>query len=413
MVFWKLADYLNPQFLLFAILTTMHNTQLSSTKLRPNNPLRRTRVNSILSSHKVRLLGAAIVGSVLLAACGGGSDSSSDAAAVANRAKRNPSAPATTTPATPTTPTTPTSNGKIFYGVNGHLQQGGAYGTSSPQTQLAQLQDLGITMYRSDVSDKAAATALAQFSTTMAAGGVTVYPVLLIAPQEYANETASYNAGYALGQQVASAMHASYYEVGNELEADALAGNYDGTFSTDYTNSKFMLARGAIRGMIDGIKSVDTQGKIVMGAGTWLHWGFDQMLAQGTQPDGTGGHPVVSWDVTAWHWYNEYDDIQNICGGSGCYNVLSKLQAFGKPIWLTEYGVRPWTATNAQAATYLTGNMMMAEYASVASTYNLQSIQMYELYDDPAGAYGLLQSDGKTKKAQYTSVKSFIASHPM
>ncbi|PRX31997.1 putative glycosyl hydrolase [Paraburkholderia sp. BL18I3N2] len=409
MVFWKLADYLNPLFLLFAVLITMHHTKLSTTNLIPSGPRRQTHLQRILSSHMTRLLGAAIASSVLLAACGGGGDSSQDAAAVANRARRNPSTPATT-PAT--TPTTPATTGKIFYGVNGHFQQGGAYATSSTQTQLAQLQDLGMTIYRSDVSSKAAATALAQIATTMAAGGVTVYPVLLISPQEYASETASYNAGYALGQQVASAMHASYYEVGNELEADTLAGNYDGTFATDYVNSKFMIARGAIRGMIDGIKSVDTQGKIVMGAGTWLHWGFDQMLAQGTQPDGTAGHPVVSWDVTAWHWYNDYDDIQNICGGSGCYNVLSKLQAFGKPIWLTEYGVRPWTATDSQAASYLTGGTMMAEYASVASKYNLQSIQMYELYDDPAGTYGLLQSDGKTKKSQYSSVKSFIASHP-
>lgn len=385
----------------------MHNIELSTTNSRNNEPHRQTHLKRIWSSHTARLLGAAMAGSILLAACGGGGDSPQDATAVANKAKRNPSTPATPTPATTTAPT-----GKIFYGVNGHFQQGSAYAASSPQTQLAQLQDLGMTIYRSDVSSKTAATALAQIATTMAAGGVTVYPVLLISPQEYANETASYNAGYALGQQVASAMHAPFYEVGNELEADTLAGNYDGTFPTDYVNSKFMIARGAIRGMVDGIKSVDTQGKIVMGAGTWLHWGFDQMLAQGTQPDGTAGHPVVSWDVTAWHWYNDYDDIQNICGGSGCYNVLSKLQAFGKPIWLTEYGVRPWTASDSQAGAYLTGNTMMGEYASVASKYNLQSIQMYELYDDPAGSYGLLQIDGKTKKAQYASVKAFIASHP-
>ncbi len=246
----------------------------------------------------------------------------------------------------------------------------------------------------------------------MAAGGVTVYPVILMVPQQYANETASYNAGYTLGQQVASAMHAPYYEVGNEFEAPALTGNVDGVSPTDYNNAQFMLARGAIRGMIDGIKSVDTQGKIVIGAGSWLHWGFDQMLAQGTQPDGTGGHPVVSWDITAWHWYSDDGDILNACGGSGCYNVLSSLQAFGKPIWLSEYGVRPDFGTNAQIASYLTGNTMLAEYASVAATYNLQSVQMYELYDDVSGAYGLLESDGATEKPAYSAVKSFIASHP-
>lgn len=50
-----------------------------------------------------------------------------------------------------------------------------------------------------------------------------------------------------------------------------------------------------------------------------------------------------------------------------------------------------------------------------ASKYNIQSIQTYELYDDPAGgegAYGLLQNDGTTPKASYTAFKNFVAANP-
>jgi len=78
--------------------------------------------------------------------------------------------------------------------------------------------------------------------------------------------------------------------------------------------------------------------------------------------------------------------------------------------------VRPWLGTDQQIAAYLVGNQMMAEFVSVASKYNIQAIQTYELYDDPAGgegAYGLLQNDGVTKKAQYTAFKNFVAAHPM
>jgi hypothetical protein len=59
---------------------------------------------------------------------------------------------------------------------------------------------------------------------------------------------------------------------------------------------------------------------------------------------------------------------------------------------------------------------MMAEFVRDASKYNIQAIQFYELYDDPAGGegpYGLLLNDGKTQKPQYSAFKNFVASHPM
>ncbi|SAK84337.1 hypothetical protein AWB78_04221 [Caballeronia calidae] len=316
--------------------------------------------------------------------------------------------------AAPSSSTKASVTGSLFYGINGHITQGGSYDNSSTEVQLAQLKDLGVKIYRNDVGDRTGAARLAAAAKTMAAGGVTLYPDIVM-DMSFNDETSAYNFGYTLAQQTATEMHAPYYEIGNELELDALVGNVDGTRPTDYDNGRFVVARGAIRGMIAGVKSVDPQAKIVMGGLGWLHFAFDQMLMQGTQPDGTSGHPVVSWDVTAWHWYSDFGDIQNACGGTGCYNVLATLRDFGKPIWLTEYGVRPDMGSNSQVATYLTGNSMMSQYASIASTYGLESIQMYELYDDPddgEGPYGVIQNDGKTQKAAYSAYKSFVASHP-
>ncbi|CCD38511.1 hypothetical protein BKIR_c30_0217 [Candidatus Paraburkholderia kirkii UZHbot1] len=314
----------------------------------------------------------------------------------------------------PAAPPAPTA--RRFYGVNGHNNEGGAYDISSPALQLSQLQDLGVKYYRNEVYSQGTSNKLAGIAQLMDAGGVTVYPVMLMDIANFSNETDAYDAGFALGQQTASSCHYPYYEVTNEMDSLALAGNVDGVYPQDSDNDEFMKVRGIIRGMIAGIQSVDTSGKIILGGGTWLHYGFAQMLAAGTQPDGSTGHPVVEWDITAWHWYSDQGDITNACGGTGCHNVLQALHAFGKPIWINEFGVRLNYGTDEQIAAYLVGNRMMAEFVALASTYDIELIQNYELYDDPLGgegAYGLRKNDGITQKRAYTAFKSFVAANAM
>ncbi|SPB16721.1 hypothetical protein NOV72_03920 [Caballeronia novacaledonica] len=396
----------------------------------------------------------AVAASVLLAACGGGGGGG-DSAASSSDASRSGSATATATatatasasasavpvPATDipasgtettnittnsssTNPgstagdtTTPLPSVRPFYGVNGHNNEGGAYDISSPALQLSQLQDLGVKLYRNEVYSQGTANKLAGIAQTMAAGGITVYPVMLMSIDTFNDETEAYDVGFALGQQTATSRRYPYYEVTNEMEAQLLIGNVDGIYPQQFDIVKFRILRGVIRGMIAGIKSVDTSGKIVMGGGTWLHYGFQQMLAAGMEPDGTVGHPVVDWDITAWHWYSEQGDITNACGGTGCHDVLADLKALGKPIWINEFGVRPNYGTDQQIAAYLVGNRMMAQFVALASTYDIESIQAYELYDDDPvhgeGAYGLLKFDGFTPKPAYTAFKNFIAAHPM
>ncbi|WP_159833134.1 lipopolysaccharide biosynthesis protein [Burkholderia sp. 8Y] len=346
-----------------------------------------------------RLLSAAAasVASLLLAACGGGSESAVDAAAA-----KSAEVPAATAKASTTT--------SIFYGMNGHITNGGAYDATPYATQLLQLQDLGVKIFRNDVYNLASAKVLATVAKQFAAGGVQVYPVMLLG-LGYDSEQAAYNAGYTMGQQTAQTYKYSYYEVANELDSGALAGNYDGNIWYQYSNQPFTIARGVIRGMIAGVKSVDSSAKIVVD-GTWKHIAFFQMLADGSQPDGTHGHPTVSWDITAWHWYSDMGDMTNACGGSGCHDVLGIISSFGKPVWINEYGVRPTYGTTTSIASYITGNLMMQEYYNDASKYNIQSIQAFQLYDDSEGAYGLIQSDGVTQKPAYAAVKSFIAAHP-
>jgi hypothetical protein len=98
-------------------------------------------------------------------------------------------------------------------------------------------------------------------------------------------------------------------------------------------------------------------------------------------------------------------------------NVLKHLQfAYHKPIWITEFGARP-TYSERQSAAYLVGENALAGYVANAQKYDIQSVAMYELYDDQIyggdGNYGVITHDGVTHKARYDVVKQFIATHPM
>ncbi|SAK62436.1 hypothetical protein AWB82_03164 [Caballeronia glebae] len=344
------------------------------------------------------------------------SGASSPAAASSPAGASSPIAASSPTPASgPSTTAKPViaPAGSVFYGMNGHDNWIGPYQTSTPEQQLAQLKDLNVTLYRNDVSNVAQAQKLAGIAQTMEQSGVTVYPVIL-QQLDFPDENSAYQASYALAQQIVNVQRYAYYEVTNELAPQCLVGYVDGVNTTDYKNDCFQLARGVIRGLIAGIKSVDPDGKIIIGGNTWMHLGFDTMLANGTQPDGTSGHPVVTWDITAWHWYSEQGDIRHACG-TLCYDVIGTLQAFGKPIWINEVGMRPsFPGTADQAATFMANNMMGALLA-IAPQYNIQSLQVYELYDDPPtgqGPYGIMLNDGVTKKPVYTAVKNFIATNP-
>ncbi len=89
------------------------------------------------------------------------------------------------------------------------------------------------------------------------------------------------------------------------------------------------------------------------------------------------------------------------CGGTGWYNVIGTLASFGKPVWLTEIGVRPdYPGTVAQAGGYL-ADMMLGGMLAIAQQYAIASLQVYELYDDPPsgeGPYGVMLNDGTTPK---------------
>jgi len=245
-----------------------------------------------------------------------------------------------------------------------------------------------------------------------------VYPVLL-APLG-SNEEESYQNGYNLGKDCANTLRGivPIYEAGNELDSFALKGsNYDGVRPSDYDNTNYTIARGLILGYIDGLRSIDSDTPIILNSISWLHFGFNDMLFAGTQPNGSSGHTIPKVQGTSYHWYSDMGDPTHATGGSGTYNVLAHAATWRIPIYLSEYGVRPSYGNEDQRGNYLVSDICMGKWADTASQYNIVHTAMYDLMDDvnlgSDGDYGVVEENGTTQKGRYPKVKSFVASHPM
>lgn len=305
----------------------------------------------------------------------------------------------------------------VFYGIAGHLEHRGAYRISDYDLQISQLRDLGVTMYAQDVSSEESAHMVADFARAAAKQCVGVLALVTPFEQEKrANEKETYERGYALGKIAGRVLKGlvTYYQVGNEYDNWTILGDdRSGEHPSDYDNARFMKARGSILGLIKGIRETNPDAKILLTSFSWLHYGFTDMLYAGTQPDGTRGHPIPQWDITAWHWYSNMGSIT--AAGGNKVNVLERLRdSYGKPIWITEYGVRP---NHEDPGGYLVGNDALKGFVSLAKTYNIQNVTLYELYDDERfggdGNYGVIHDDGKTRKARFDTVRDFIKANPM
>lgn len=315
-------------------------------------------------------------------------------------------------PSTPSNPSTPAPAGPgMFYGINGHWGRN-TYSALPIATQKGDLADLGVGVIRTDIYNVDNAKMIV--TNAAAVAPVKVIPIYLFSLTG-STEQSSYDAAYSLAASMTTVLQGKvpYYEIGNEYDAPCYLSG-DGNVPSQYDNTCFQKYRGLMRGITDGIRSVDKSTPIIGGAiAGWLHYAWTDMLWNGTQPDGSSGHPQVRWDATVCHWYSDMGSITNACGGSGCYNVLDILKShYGKPIYLTEFGVRPYAfASESAMADYMT-NTMLPMMLNNADKYGIAGIDWYQLYSDAEGSYGVIDGDGKTKTAKYNALKNFIAAHP-
>ncbi|MBN3761932.1 hypothetical protein G3O01_13985 [Burkholderia sp. Ac-20365] len=303
-----------------------------------------------------------------------------------------------------------------FHGINGH------YDYRYTAAQIVQIMmNMGCSTYRVGCTDDPVQlNAVIRLAQAFQAAGLTLFVLVNIGVRDangvlFASETIAYNRGRSCGATVAAAL-APYgivmYECGNELTRDSaiiLDSTNAGSKAADFSNANWPVMRGAMRGMIDGVKSAQPAAKCGINFCV-ADIGAADALWDGKQPDGTSGYPTVRWDMTTWHNYEVYGDIFNIGtdGAGPGFDLPTYCKArYGVPFLLTEWNTGP-EKSEAYRANYISASY--ATYYQARKTKNIQSA-MYYVLDSGDATYGVM-IDGVTLNLPYNAFVSFVASHP-
>jgi hypothetical protein len=328
-----------------------------------------------------------------------------------------------------------------FWGINGHITWNWSNATPYFKVNWAfaclRLLEMGCRVYRNAYAWTEDATTGAitgsdgntfvDFITNFAQPcGIQVHPVLMAtySHPSLTTEQKAYDFGFARGVEAATKLRGlvPWYELGNELEVWGLTSG-QGNWWQDYTNSKFIIQRGMLCGLRAGLKSIDPVTPHMSPGGTWMHTGFYDNLLLGRGPDGSTGNQKLDWEITSWHHYlNNWvgnDDIE-VMSDQGGFNLLAHLAGWGKPIAITECGcvASKYSNDETQIRQALVGQYMLQRYWNVRKTYNIMHVSPYQLFDAASQgvtgdemAYGMLSSDGATKKGRYTDYQNFVKLH--
>jgi hypothetical protein len=408
--------------------------------------LKLSKTKSGVTRRKFMTAIAAAVGTAVVTACGGGGGNPASTGATVPASGATPGGPASspvapgspvspavpaagastvvTTPDQPTKPdqpSTPTRQlpSKLFYGVNGHYD----YNMYSSNQVVSMLSALGVTTYRLAYEDnQASLDVMVNMAQAFAQAKMNLIACIDLgictgSTPDFANETAAYNQGFATGKTVANALApfgVTIYECGNELtRAPIIIQNtaFMGTDPGDFKNAGWPIMRGAMRGMIDGVKSVQPDAYCAINFCV-ADIAASDMLWTGAQPDGTTGHPTVRWDITSWHNYQVYGDLFNISvdgDGNGAHFDLPAYcqKQYGVPFMITEWSANP-EVTQAARATYL--NDTLTKYYQNRKSHNIISTMYYEL-DSGDQTWGLVVN-GTPNQVPYNAMKSMIAGNP-
>jgi hypothetical protein len=315
----------------------------------------------------------------------------------------------------PRVPVTPPCG--THHGINGK------YDYRYTADQVVQiLLDMGMSMYRVGcVNNSAQISSVTKLAKAFqAVPGLTLYVLVNYGIRDasdalFRNEQAAYDYCYAGAAAVARAMQpygVKWFECGNELtRRDEICPNqYEaGTKVVDFDNTNWPLMRGAMRGMMAGVKSVIPDAKC--GINFCVNdVGASDALWDGVQPDQSTGHPKVRWDHTTWHNYEVYGDIFDLGtdgAGPGFDLPIYVKARYGKPFLLTEWSCGP-ERDQAYRAGYITECSL--SYFDNRKAENILSVFYYCL-DSGNQAYGLM-IDGVVNELPYGATCDFIAGHP-
>uniref|UniRef100_A0A914E2B3 Glycoside hydrolase family 5 domain-containing protein n=1 Tax=Acrobeloides nanus TaxID=290746 RepID=A0A914E2B3_9BILA len=312
------------------------------------------------------------------------------------------------------------TNAGSFYGMNGH----GGYPIPpfSPATVVSLLKELGCTIYRTNVwADPIMLTPVVNLAKEFQSAGLKIFPVLDYPAYSFNNgttkilypdEETAYRTLKADAAAVATALMPygiDTYECGNELTLESAIRpdrNKLGAHPTDFNNTNWPIMRGVMRGLIDGIRSVQPEARCGLNF-ILTDIAAADMLWDGKQPDGTSGYPQVRWNFTSWHTYGPYghDIFNRGIGDSPDWElspginipVYSKAR-YGVPFFITEW--------NAQE--------QFSEFYNDRKNNAIESTMLYELTgrDTNGPWWGILYGNLTKYQPMYDAFQNFTKTHP-
>ncbi|CAB3776336.1 hypothetical protein LMG28614_00194 [Paraburkholderia ultramafica] len=301
-----------------------------------------------------------------------------------------------------------------FFGMNGHFDY-----TYTPTQLVSILRGIGCTSYRVGCTDDPnQISAVVKLAQAFQSAGLTLLLLINQGVHDsngnvFAGESPAYDRAFACTRTIVTALKpygVTIYECGNEvtrLNATILHFTNEGTKAVDFNNANWPAMRGAMRGMIDGVKSIQPSAKCGI---DFCVADIDAADAVGRHaPDGSGGYMRVRWDITTWHTYEVYGEIFNIGShGSGPgFDLPTYCKArYGVPFIITEWNTGP-ERTEAYRANYITGRL--GAFYQARKTHNIQSV-MYYVLDSGDNTYGIMINDVAVSQP-YSAFTSFTASH--
>jgi hypothetical protein len=336
----------------------------------------------------------------------------------------------------PIAPAGPLVAGHFYWGVNGHIDQGGTYLSASIAQQIADIQYIFGTApnkvtYRLMTADGQGTTFNSMVRQIQSAGiipivGADTYPNWF----GFANELAAYNSCYSIMQQdIANMPMVQLWEIGNEWDLQSpmvdqwnAAGGWSAAMlpATWRNLASWPIVRGCTAGAVAAFRDNAGPNSQVIGGsmamGTGLGIALWQDLASYRRPGG-GAARNLQWDWTALHFYNDQGDGNHegdITNDFTDGNRLAELNGLA-PIIFTEFGSGdsgdPANDTAAPNEIIRLMAMMATNRLGSVSQVPIIGGSVYQLYYDDNN-WGLYSSPG-VLKPQGAAVKAWVAAIPL
>jgi hypothetical protein len=304
----------------------------------------------------------------------------------------------------------------MFYGANAHYDD-----TQSIAMHIAGLKTMGMKLMRMTWEGPVSMPNIIAYATALKADNTGIQMLLCLDIEiqsggiNFVSEQAAYATTYANVLPVVQALAplgVTLYECGNEADTKRSIniGDAQGGLPSDFSNTLVPLFRGVQRGAIDAVHAVP--GCLAgSNAYTVCSIALADMMWYGTQPDGSSGWPLVRWDWTSWHNYEDYGPLTAVEMGVNrpwvnIYEYLNRRYG-GVPIIISEWNGKS-SDTDPQRAAWASRHMFEAYQNRYR--WNIAAIIVYAMYGSP---WNVL--DGTTNAVISTfgtTVQSFISSNP-